>query len=51
MDTYKNTIKNDVMKILENKDLGNASGGTGEIKAVKAGSQGAYPPRAEMPAL
>lgn len=31
MDTYKNTIKNDVMEILENKDLGNASGGTGEI--------------------
>ena len=26
-----NTIKNDVMEILENKDLGNASGGTGEI--------------------
>ena len=31
MDTYKNTIKNDVMEILENTDFGNASGGTGEI--------------------
>ena len=26
-----NTIKNDVMEILENKNLGNAAGGTGEI--------------------
>ena len=31
MDTYMNTIKNDVMEILENTDFGNASGGTGEI--------------------
>ena len=31
MDTYKNTIKNDVMEILGNTDFGNASGGTGEI--------------------
>ena len=31
MDTYMNTIKNDVMEILENTDFGNASGETGEI--------------------